>query len=259
MEPRALSAGRGWQWIVGGFLIFRKNPVVWILIIVTLYVAFAVLARIPILGIVFVLLMPALLAGLMEGCRALDAGQELKITHLVCGFQKNAAHLVTLGGISLVSNLLVLMVGAMMMGDAAITIMKSAATGPADPAASEAVLREAPRVLTAALVSLLISLPLLMALWFAPLLVYFEDLKPVRSLMISFQACWKNAIPFLLYGGVFLVAVVALTPISISFRQYDLSVWLLAPVLVPSIYASYKDIFTVAGAAPASGGNPVLR
>jgi len=33
----------------------------------------------------------------------------------------------------------------------------------------------------------------------------------------------------------------------------------LLPVLICSVYASYKDIFSAAGAAPAGGGNPFLR
>ena len=261
MEPRAVSAGHGWQWIVDGFSLFRKNPIIWITLILVLYITFTILVRVPILGIVIVLLMPVLLAGLMEGCRALDTGQNLKITHLICGFQKNTAHLVTLGGISLVGNLLVLIIGAIMTGDAAITIMKSASGGAADPAAAEAVLRAAPKVFTAALIALTFSLPLLMALWYAPLLVYFENLKPARSLVVSFGACWKNVLPFLVYGTVILIGILALTPISVSLRQFDLSIWLLAPVLIPSIYASYKDIFTPATSPAASGGgkNPFLK
>jgi len=37
-----------------------------------------------------------------------------------------------------------------------------------------------------------------------------------------------------------------LTPFAMALRQTDLSLWLIAPVLVPSIYASYKDIFVPA-------------
>lgn len=261
MEPRAVKAGHGWRWIVDGFSLFKKNPVVWITLVLVLYVTFTILVRVPILGIVIVLLMPVLLAGLMEGCRALDSGQELKITHLVCGFQKDTAHLVTLGGISLVGNLLVLMIGAIMTGDAAVTIMKSVSGGAADPAAAEAILRAAPKVFTAALVAFTFSLPLLMALWYAPLLVYFDNLKPLRSLVVSFEACWKNVLPFLVYATVIFTAIVVLTPISLSLRQLDLSIWLLAPVLIPSIYASYKDVFTRATspAGNVGGNNPFLK
>jgi hypothetical protein len=41
-----------------------------------------------------------------------------------------------------------------------------------------------------------------------------------------------------------LVPVVALMPLGLAAHQPDLGLWLLAPVLVPSIYAGYKDLFS---------------
>jgi hypothetical protein len=45
-------------------------------------------------------------------------------------------------------------------------------------------------------------------------------------------------------------------PFSVAIGQYDFALVLLAPVVVPSIYASYKDIF-LAGTAPQEGANSV--
>ncbi|HUF79850.1 MAG TPA: BPSS1780 family membrane protein [Burkholderiales bacterium] len=257
MEVRVVAANRGWHWLVEGFALFRRSPAMWIAIVVLLYVVFALLVRIPVFGIVVLLFFPALLAGLMHGCTRLEAGDPLEIGHLVTGFRRNAAYLVTLGGISLVGNLLLLMLFVALSGEATMAIMKNAAAGKVDPAAAEAVMRAAPRVLTAALVVMTLSLPLLMGLWFAPLLVYFHDLKPLRALFVSLWACWKNALPFLVYGIAVFLGLMVLTPFTIALRQTDLSLWLLAPVLIPSVYASYKDVFgapppvtAVAGALP---------
>ena len=258
MEVRVVAAHRGWRWIVEGFALFRMNPVMWAAIILILYVTFTLLVRVPVLGVVLVLLFPTLLVGLMQGCRHLEAGESLRITHLLTGFQKNATYLVTLGGISLVGNLLLLMLFVTMSGEAVMAIMKHAASGNVDPAAAETVLRAAPKVMTAALVVMAISLPLLMGLWFAPLLVYFDDLKPMRALFVSFWACWKNTVPFLVYGIVVFMGLMVLTPIAIALRQIDLSFWLLAPILIPSIYASYKDVFVTAPAV-ATDGQPSIR
>ena len=109
MEVRVVAAGRGWQWIAGGFALFRKSPAMWAAITLILYVIFTLLVRIPVLGLILVIFAPALLAGLMQGCRALEAGEELKVAHRLTGCRKNAGYLVTLGGISLVSNLVLLM------------------------------------------------------------------------------------------------------------------------------------------------------
>ena len=246
MEVRFVPAGRGWQWIADGFALFRMNAAMWIAIILALYASFALLVRIPVLGVAVLLFFPALLVGLMQGCRSLEAGEGLHFKHLLAGFRKHTAYLVTLGGISLIGNLLLLMLFVTMSGEATVSIMKHAASGAADPAAAEAVLKAAPKVFTAALVVMTLSLPLLMGLWFAPLLVYFDDLKPLRALYVSLWACWKNGLPFLVYGILVFVGLMLLTPFAMALRQTDLSLWLLAPVLVPSVYASYKDIFVSA-------------
>ena len=260
MAIREVAASRGWQWIAEGFALFRKSPAIWVALILVLYVVLKVLVRVPILGIIFFLFIPAVLAGLMEGCKAIESGEGLKVGHLWSGFQKNVANLVTLGGIWLVGNLLLSMLIFAISGDALMTMMKHASGGAGNGGVtSEAVAGAAPRVMMAALIAMMFSLPLLMALWFAPLLVHFKDYKPVQALTASFIACWKNVLPFLVYGLLFFVGTIILTPITIMLGQVDLSVWLLAPVLTPSIYASYKDIFAAVDPTPAGGGNPFPR
>ncbi len=256
MEVKTVAARRGWMWIVEGYAMLRKSPGTWILIVLILYVLLALLVRIPLLGIVFMLLVPAFLAGLMHGCRDLDAGGKLSVLYLLSGFQRNTAHLITLGGMSLVGNLVLVMLFIALSGDAVTDILKQASTGKIDPAVAHAA---APRVMTATLVVSTLSLPLLMGLWFAPMLVYFDNLRPVRSLVVSCWACWKNALPFLVYGGVVMLGVMVVTPFMMGLGRIDLIIWVLAPVLVPSIYASYKDIFVAAGnpASSASGNPPV--
>jgi hypothetical protein len=244
------------MWIVEGYALLRKSPGIWILIVLILYVLLALLVRIPLLGIVFMLLVPVFLAGLMQGCRDLDAGGKLSALYLFSGFQRNTVHLITLGGMSLVGNLLLVMLFITLSGDAVTAIMKQASAGKIDPALAQAA---APRIMTATLVVSILSLPLLMALWFAPMLVYFDNLRPVRSLVVSCWACGKNALPFLVYGGFVMLGVMVLTPFMVGLGRIDLAIWVLAPVLVPSIYASYKDIFVAAGspASSASGHPPV--
>jgi uncharacterized membrane protein len=58
-------------------------------------------------------------------------------------------------------------------------------------------------------------------------------------MIASFRACLANIVPFLVYGLIGLVAcVLATIPILLG--------WLiLMPVLIVSIYTSYRDIFKV--------------
>jgi hypothetical protein len=47
---------------------------------------------------------------------------------------------------------------------------------------------------------MLLSLPIVMAIWFAPALVVFNAMQPVDALKASFHACLKNTLVFLVYG-----------------------------------------------------------
>ena len=53
----------------------------------------------------------------------------------------------------------------------------------------------------------------------------------------SFRACLKNIVPFLLYGIVFFfLFVLAAIPLGLGFL-------VVIPVLIASIYTSYRDVF----------------
>jgi len=77
-------------------------------------------------------------------------------------------------------------------------------------------------------------------------------MKPLPAMLFSLKACLQNLLPFLLYGLVGFLALMVVTPVSLATRILDLGMWLLAPVVIPSIYASYKDIFVAVEAPPAA-------
>ena len=87
------------------------------------------------------------------------------------------------------------------------------------------------------LVALMLSIPLMMAAWFAPLLVIFKDMPAVDAMRLSFFACLKNIIAFQIYGVTLVVLMI------IASIPYGLGLFVLVPTLFASIYASYKDIF----------------
>jgi len=233
MEARQTSAKQGWQWIVNGFCLFFKAPLAWILLCFVLLLIAATLALIPMVGqFFFTLLSPLFLAGLMMGCRALERGEKLEITYLFAGFRQNPVPLITVGGIYLVGQVLILGV-AMMLGGS--TLMDLLVNGKrVDENELRGVMSGG---LTAVMVALGLSVPLMMAAWFAPLLVVFKDMPAVAAMQLSFLACIKNIIPLQLYTITMVVlAVIAAMP-------YGLGFFLLVPVLFASLYASYEDIF----------------
>jgi len=260
MEIRIVKAGRGWQWIKEGVALFQKSPLHWVLFVSVLFVAIKVLLLIPLLGLVVMLAIPVLLVGMMEGCRALEYGKPLAFGYLLSGFVRNTAALVTLGGISLAGNLLLLLIISGIGGDAIMAVMKFAAQNKVTPENVHEIREAASKATFSVLLGWALSIPLLMALWFAPLLAYFNNMKPLRSMLYSLAACWRNMPAFLLYGAVLFAALMLVTPISMAARMLDLGLWLLAPILIPTVYAGYKDIFdineTAGGVPPVESSNP---
>jgi uncharacterized membrane protein len=156
----------------------------------------------------------------------------LEIAYLFAGFRQNPVPLITVGGIYLVGQVLILGV-AMMLGGS--TLMELLINGKrVDENELRGVMSGG---LTAVMVALGLSIPLMMAAWFAPLLVAFKDMPAVAAMKLSFLACIKNIIPLQLYTITMVVlAVIAAMP-------YGLGFFLLVPVLFASLYASYEDIF----------------
>src|SRR4051812_18204674 len=95
---RTVPAENGWKWIVEGWKLFKRQPVMWILLTVAYIAISIVLAVIPVLGsVASMVLSPVFIAGMMAGCRAQDEGGELKIEHLFAGFRSRFGTLLTIG------------------------------------------------------------------------------------------------------------------------------------------------------------------
>lgn len=247
IRVHAVDAGRGWQWIVDGFGIFRKQPLLWIVLTALLVAIWMLSFMIPVLGpLLFNLFSPVFFAGLMMGCRSVERGDELELTHLFAGFQKHTAALVTIGGVYLVGTIVIVGIVFMAAGGA-----PPAATGKSGGEVQ--LLAETLRGMgPALLVALALYVPVLMLIWFAPMLVVFHDQKPADAMRLSFSACLVNWLTFLVYGVIVLVLwFIASIPLFLGLI-------VLLPVLICSVYASYRDIFA-SGAATSGTGNPFPR
>lgn len=249
MSAKALDAGRGWAWIVEGFALFRKSPLMWVALTVILALLWLASLSIPVLGpLLFNLLSPALFAGLMLGCRALEKGEQLEIPHLFAGFRNHGTALVTIGGVYLIGSIVVL--GAVWATAGGTMLQSVLQKGATDIQMITGAVRS---MAFALLVGCVLYVPLLMLVWFAPILVALEDMKPSDAMKRSLAACLYNWLAFLVYGAILLVLwFIASIPLLLGLL-------VLLPVLFCSIYASYKDVFGVPGGAPPPAGNPALR
>ena len=250
VQFRSVATARGWQWIIEGFTLFKKNPPMWLMITLGLFLAFKLIMFLPFIGFAAILLAPIILVGLMEGCRALDLGQPLKPSYLLSGFVRNTGALATLGAIYLIGNLLIILVIGLLGGEAVMQVLKFSLEKKITPENADLIRDAVSTATLAVLAGSLLSIPLMMACWFSPLLIYLHDMKPLQAMGVSFKACVQNTMPFLIYGGVFFLVLFLVTPISMATRIFDLGMWLLAPLAIPSIYTSYKDIFPAELATP---------
>jgi hypothetical protein len=236
MQPRSVPFVHGLQWVFDGFQFFRRNVLGWIVLVLTLFIIGLALAFVHLIGqLLFYLLSPVFLAGVMEACRAQKSGEELELAHLFAGFRKNTTPLVTLGGVYLVGQIVILGVMLMTGGDAIYKVFFETA----DEREIEEAVAAMGHMTLPVLLGLGLSIPLMMALWFSPLLVMFHDMLPVPALFTSFNACLANIAPFLLYGVILFIAALA------AIIPFGLGLLILVPTLFGSIYASYLDVFSV--------------
>lgn len=211
VEPRVVEAGRGWEWWPEGWRIFAASPGTWIGIIVVYVVASVLVSLVPYVGdLGQSLLTPVFVGGMMVGCRAVDRGEPLRVSHLFEGFQ--GAHFVQLVIVGAVNVALVvalkLLGGEGLMGNMALDKLASG-TDPMAGLAGSALAMSATALLVF-LVVLVVATVFAMLNWFAPALITLRGLRAVEAMKLSFVACLRNWVPFLVYGIIVVVAGVVL-------------------------------------------------
>jgi uncharacterized membrane protein len=240
---RSVGAGQAFSWIGAAWRLFVHAPLIWMVNIVIYFIILFVIGLLPIVGsFITNLLYPAFAAGFLIGADRLRRAESYEVGHLFAGFQQKASPLLILGAIWVGGGLLLLallallvavfvgasgFMGAMISGDAAKleTVLASMGAGAIGG------------FLLAVLLVFLGSIPLLMALWFAPALVVFHDLSPTDAIVQSFKASLKNFIPLVLCFVTFMVlAMIGAIPIFLG--------WLVVfPLMFATQYTCYRNVF----------------
>lgn len=228
--PAALPMGAGWQWFTRGFWHFRQNPFAWIGVLLLWMIVSVALSAIPVIGVigslVLSLLSPVILAGFVLGAHTQEQGGDFTIAHLLAGFSSNVKQLVLvgllyLGGIFIAVVLLGLVIGGLFFtgGDMSNPQMGSST------------------IVLAVLAGTTVTIPLVMAYWFAPALIVFEGMSAIAAMKLSFNGCVKNILPFLFYG------IVATFFLILGALPLGLGLLVVFPVVTASIYTSYRAIY----------------
>ncbi|AKH22175.1 hypothetical protein AAY24_09580 [Sedimenticola thiotaurini] len=236
--PHARPFGNGWKWISQGFWHFKQNPLAWLVALVIWVVLSVVLSLVPFIGsLVITLLSPVMLAGLMLGSAAQEHGDDFEISHLFAGFSSSVGQLVLVGLLYLVGMLVMGFVMVMVGGGVMFGMLGGMSGMPgAEPGAMQSAVGVG-SVLLIGLLGLGLSIPLMMAYWFAPALIAMEGLSAVSAMKQSFTGCLKNILPFLLYG------VIGLILFFIGAIPVGLGLLVVMPVMAASMYTAYRDIY----------------
>lgn len=231
---RVQGASAGVDWIADGWRLFRKAPLMWIVFLVLLILLNVGLSFLPVVGnLLTTLLSPVILGGIAVGCRSLETGGELDLEHLLVGFRRNTGMLFAIGVVYMLGQVALLGVFAMFVG---WSLVWAALTG--GMGFMTAMTGGVFTVALGGLVVATLAIPLVAAIWFAPVLAMLHDQPALPAMKESLVACLGNWLPMLVYGLIMLaLAVVAVIPAGLGML-----VWI--PMLFTTNYTAYRGIFT---------------
>jgi uncharacterized membrane protein len=229
-ESREVDPGACFDWLRQGWAMFLVNPGIWIGTTVLLLVILMAISIVPLFGqIAAHLLVPLFGAGMFRVCRHIADNEDPQIADLFAGFRHGAGELVMVGvffaaGIFGIAFIAFLLISGGVLGG--VVTGKVAGFGIALGG-----------MMLAGLLVLVLSIPVIMATWYAPALVLFHDMKPLDAMKASFTAGARNWLPMSIFGVFLVVALFfAMLPLGMGLL-------LLLPVVSGAVYASYRDIF----------------
>jgi hypothetical protein len=248
MQMQRLPAARGVRWLSDGFALYRRNPPLLTMLTLGFLMIVAAFSLLQSIGqFLLPLVLPTMTALVANGYRAVDQIKTGRVAlereALLVGLVEHRLPLWRLGILHLLGMLIVLGID-LLFGNVDV------APPPAGTAGDTALLLHMLR-LTA------LASPLLLAFWFAPLLTAWEGVPAAKSLFFSFVAAWRNWRAFLSYGfavmvvGVLLPSfmIIVATLISprigavVSLIVQGMLLLTFAPVLMATVYVSYRDVF----------------
>ena len=257
--PRAIAfarrdAIRGAVWLKDAYAMLSVNRVPWLLLLLLYYLVLGIVDLIPYVGQIAVpLLKPVFAVGFLAAAWTQERGGAPELKLLFQGFRSNVRALLPLGAFLLVGITVAVLGTAVVDGGTRVDVLSGRTK------LDETVLASG-GVQLAMLFAAACALPVLLAIWFAPALVVFQDCGPARALATSLRAALANWKPISVYGllvfcfgGV--VPTLATLLIS-SLMPEGLALPLVLLVLMPylflliatlhiSDYVSYRDIFHV--------------
>lgn len=243
MQINMLPASAGLTWLRDGMRLFGRQPIGLPAMVVVYLMILLAPALLPIVGIAISgVLAPFASVGLLTACRDVAEGRMPTPLAFAQPFKPTAARLQMLR-LGIINAVLLLLVATLAM---VVT---------PEPAASEPpqTLQELP--LDSLIVQLVLYLPVMALMWFAPVLAGWHGITPGKAMFGSVVACWRNLGAMLIFGmaaGAFTLAVSVVTVMLLTSltSSRELMSMLLAPlalvlmsIVQASLYPMYRSVF----------------
>ena len=249
-------ARQGMVWLRQALRMFNQHRLAWVVLLLAYYLVLLVTRALPFIGPwAMTIIKPVLAVGLLAAAWNQERGKAPALRLIVQGFRANLWALLPIGVFFVIGITAAVFGSSLVDGGKLIEfITNSANTTDAELQKS----LEDPQLQFGMLFAALLSLPVLVATWWAPALIVFQDAGPGAALLTSMRAAFANWRPLAIYGlGVIFYGVVlpglvvsALTLILPPPIAQVIVVALLMPYLLffaaclhISDYISYRDVF----------------
>jgi hypothetical protein len=272
-EPRDIvyvchDAARGAAWLRQSWAMLSAQRMPWLMLLLLYYFVLGLIDLLPVVGQLAVpLLKPVFAVGFLAAAWSQERGETPQVRQLFEGFRSNLWALLPLGVFLLGGVMLAILSSSLVDGGRLVEFLTNPpaappagtdATGsPPETTDTEALLMDR-RVQGGMLLAAACGLPVLLALWFAPALIVFQDCGARQALATSLRAALANWKPISVYGllvffwggvvpamGTWLIAL--LVPKTLAFVVALMVlmpyVFLFIATLHISDYVSYRDIF----------------
>lgn len=231
-QSRTVEAGACFDWLRQGWACFMAFPALWLTVSILFGVILLALGVVPLVGqIALYMLLPILVAGMLYICFRISRDESPVVSDLFVAFHRSSTQLVIAGLLNLLGTIAI---GIMLTVVASGSAIGGILLGAPGPLGLGAVMGG---MMVSGLFAVVLLTLLMMAMWFAPALVFFHGMQAWPALKASFQACATNWLPFLVFG------LISLVMIFFALLPLGLGLIVLLPVMVGALFAAYRDIF----------------
>jgi hypothetical protein len=254
---------RGIGWLVESYRMFSRQRLAWIGLLAAYYVALIIVDLVPLIGVLVApMIKPVLSVGFLAAAWTQERGGRPGVRMLMRGFGANVTALLPLGIVFVLGVSIAMGATALIDGGQLLQMLYGAPPAANDdPTATARHVQEtlaSTRVQLAMLFGALCALPTILALWWAPALVVFQDARTLTALAASLRAALANWRAVARYGiGVFTLGAVVPTLVTMGLALIlppPLNATVAALIVLPyaaffvatlhiSDYVSYRDVF----------------